>query len=112
MKHYQPALILFIPTVASTIYTVVDKTLIGALIKETIIDTNGNIMKVSDVENGMYEQTEKLVKMMITVLSVLRMARISLRCGFAICGKAAEGFALAYMPAARRIHDSKLFFQI
>lgn len=49
---------LFIPTVAIQVYTVIDKTMIG------IYDT-------TMVENGYYEQAQKIVKMSLTVLTSL-----------------------------------------
>lgn len=58
---------LFIPTVAIQIYTVLDKTMIG------IYDT-------SMVENGYYEQSQKIVKMslaIITSLSTVMLPRIA-----------------------------------
>lgn len=68
----KPSLMLFIPSVASTIYTVFDKTLIGLLVTETVVDPNtGEVFKVADIENGMYDNTERIVKMLITVLTSL-----------------------------------------
>lgn len=56
LKHIKPTVILFIPTIATSIYTSLDKTLIGVI-------TN------NDAENGNYEYAEKLVKMILTVLT-------------------------------------------
>lgn len=69
-KHLRPAVKLFIPTVASSVYTILDKTLIGALVTETI-EKDDSIMRVADIEIGVYEQVEKLIKMSITVLTSL-----------------------------------------
>ena len=69
-RHIKPAFKLFIPTIASSIYTILDKTLIGILVKDTIIENNV-VVNVSDVEIGVYEQVEKLIKMVITVLTSL-----------------------------------------
>ncbi len=57
-KHFRPSILLFIPTIATSIYTSLDKTLIGMITQ-------------SDAENGNYEYAEKLVKMMLTVLTSL-----------------------------------------
>lgn len=62
--------VLFFPTIATQIYSLIDKTLIGTLINETIVSTNG-IIKVSNLENGYYEQSEKIVKMCLTVITSL-----------------------------------------
>ncbi|MDE7265771.1 MAG: polysaccharide biosynthesis C-terminal domain-containing protein, partial [Clostridia bacterium] len=55
-KHLKPTIILFLPTIATSIYTSLDKTLIGLITQD-------------DAENGNYEYAEKLVKMALTVLT-------------------------------------------
>ena len=74
-KHFIPTLKLFIPTIAVSVYTVLDKTLIGIIIQgeTTIINEFGEevVVKLSDIENGYYEQSEKLVKMVMTILTSL-----------------------------------------
>lgn len=73
-RHIVPTLILFIPTIATSIYTILDKTLIGTLIPDTYtIIENGNslVIKVSDLENGYYEQAEKIVKLCLSVIGAL-----------------------------------------
>lgn len=66
-RHYVPALRLFIPTVAISVYTMLDKTLIGLLIPG--VTENGE--KVADLENGFYDQAEKIVKMTMTIITSL-----------------------------------------
>ncbi len=58
MRHLTPALVLFLPSVAVSIYTSLDKTLIG------IITHSGS-------ENGNYEYAEKIVKMALTFVTSL-----------------------------------------
>lgn len=58
LKHIKPSLVLFIPTIALSVYTTLDKTLIGII-------TN------LDSENGNYEYAEKLVKMVLTIITSL-----------------------------------------
>ena len=58
LKHLRPALILFIPTIALSVYTALDRVLIGAITH-------------MDSENGNYDYAEKLVKMLLTVLTSL-----------------------------------------
>lgn len=81
-KHLVPALRLFIPTIASVIYTYLDKTLIGSLIDGTFVQqeevlVNGvtQVVEVtkrySDLENGIYEQSEKIVKIGLSVITAL-----------------------------------------
>ncbi len=82
IRHVKPTIQLFIPTIASTIYTVLDKTLIGLLIKDTYtvvetkvvdgVETSVEIVKkYSDLENGYYAQSEKIVKISIQLLNAL-----------------------------------------
>ncbi|MCI8517776.1 MAG: flippase [Hungatella sp.] len=58
MRNFKIVLSLFIPTVAISIYTVLDKTMIGVI-------TN------NPFENGYYEQAIKLSKMLLTVVTAL-----------------------------------------
>ncbi|MDE5722535.1 MAG: oligosaccharide flippase family protein [Clostridia bacterium] len=58
LKHLKPTIILFLPTIATSVYTSLDKTLIGLITRD-------------DAENGNYEYAEKLVKMALTVLTSL-----------------------------------------
>ena len=63
--HFKETLVYFIPTVAVTIYTVLDKSLIGLLIQgETVVqmpDGSAVISKTSELENGYYEQATKII---------------------------------------------------
>ncbi len=81
-KHLIPAIRLFIPTIASVLYTYLDKTLIGTLIKDVYVETQVVIKdgaeqaievvkKYSDLENGFYEQSEKIVKIGMSVITAL-----------------------------------------
>jgi len=47
-KHFKETIVYFIPTIATTIYTVLDKTLIGLITQD-------------DKENGYYEQATKII---------------------------------------------------
>lgn len=74
LRHLVGTLRLFIPTIATSIYTVLDRTLVGVLITDTytvIEDGVEVIKKYSDLENGYYEQSEKLVKMALTIITAL-----------------------------------------
>lgn len=67
--HFKETLIYFIPTIATSIYTVLDKTLLGVFVG-------------SAVENGYYEQTTKIIRIsqsltFVALNSVLQ-ARMSL----------------------------------
>ena len=58
LRQLKPAITFFIPQIAIQIYTVLDKTMIGAI-------TNN----MSEV--GYYEQTQKIVKMLLTIITSL-----------------------------------------
>lgn len=58
LRHMPGTLKLFIPTIATSIYAVLDKSLIGVI-------TN------SDAENGYYEQAEKISKVAITLVTCI-----------------------------------------
>ena len=49
-KHFKETLIYFVPTIATSIYTVLDKTLIGIITQE-------------EAQNGFYEQATKIINM-------------------------------------------------
>lgn len=53
-KHFKETLIYFVPSVATSIYTVLDKTLIGVITHDTY-------------QNGYYEQANKIMRMIYTV---------------------------------------------
>lgn len=57
-KHIKPTIVLFIPQIAIQIYTVLDKTMIGY-----IIDNKSEV--------GYYEQGQKIVKMLLVVVTSL-----------------------------------------
>lgn len=67
-KHFKETLVYFIPTIATSIYTVLDKTLIGLITK----DNN---------ENGYYEQATKIINicksLTFTALNTVLGSRIS-----------------------------------
>lgn len=58
VQHFKPTFIMFIPQIATSIYTMLDKTMIGAL---TGIDA----------EVGYYEQSQKIIKMAMTLITSL-----------------------------------------
>ena len=58
VKHLRPTLSLFVPQIAMQIYLVVDKTMIGRII---------NVMS----EVGNYEQSQKIIKISLTVVTAL-----------------------------------------
>lgn len=56
-QHLRPVLILFLPQIATSIYTMLDRTMIGLLSNTT--------------EVGYYDQAQKIVKMALTIVSSL-----------------------------------------
>ena len=79
-SHLKGTLILFLPTIAISIYTILDKTLIGVLITDTYkaLDENGIevVKKYSDLENGYYEQSEKIIKIVMTIITAIGIVMI------------------------------------
>ena len=72
-SHFKETLIYFIPAVATSLYTVLDKTLIGSLIPGTttvIIGGKEYVKKTSEIENGYYEQATKVIDIVKTVAFV------------------------------------------
>lgn len=58
-KHFKETLVYFIPTIATSVYTILDKTLIGIITKDSY-------------ENGFYEQATKIINIIkIFVFSAL-----------------------------------------
>ena len=57
-KHLKPTMALFIPQVAIQIYTVLDKTMIGAMVEDKS-------------EVGFYEQAQKIVKLLLSIATSL-----------------------------------------
>ena len=74
-RHFIPSLRLFIPTIAVSVYTMLDRTLIGLMVTgettKTLSDGTTEVVKNADIQNGYYEQSEKIVKMALTVLTSL-----------------------------------------
>lgn len=58
LKHLKPTIVLLIPQIATQIYTVLDKTMLGSLILEKS-------------EVGYYEQAQKIVKMTMIIITSL-----------------------------------------
>lgn len=58
IKHVKPTIALFIPQIAIQIYTLLDKTMIGTIISDKS-------------EVGFYEQSQKVVKLLMTVITSL-----------------------------------------
>ena len=66
-SHFKSTLVFFIPTIATSIYTILDKTMIGVITKD-------------NAENGYYEQANKIVNMAKTIaisLNTVMYARMS-----------------------------------
>ena len=58
LTHLLPSLRLFIPNIAISLYTILDKTLIGVITQDS-------------AQNGYYEEAEKIVKCAMTVVTAL-----------------------------------------
>lgn len=80
-KHLKETLIYFIPTIATTVYTVLDKTLIGLITQDTF-------------QNGYYEQASKIINLAKTVV-------------FVSVNKVMEA-RISYLYAERKIDEIKM----
>lgn len=58
IRHIKPTIMLFIPQIATQIYTVLDKTMIG-----TIVSNKSEV--------GYYEQAQKIIKLLMTIATSL-----------------------------------------
>lgn len=58
VKHIKPTIYLFIPQIAIQVYTILDKTMIGTIIPDKS-------------EVGFYEQSQKIIKVILTVITSL-----------------------------------------
>ena len=65
IKHLKPALLIFLPTLAVTVYSVFDKTMIGLLSQNR------------DYENGCYEQAYKLNSIMVLFVTIISSVLVS-----------------------------------
>ena len=63
-KRFVPALRFFLPTIVISIYTILDKTLIGFILK-------------SDAQNGFYDQAYKIVSIVVTLTTALSLVMVS-----------------------------------
>lgn len=63
-KYIKTVIALFVPTIAMQVYTVLDKTMIGVITKNAY-------------ENGYYEQTLKIAKLVLTIVTSLGTVMIS-----------------------------------
>lgn len=64
IKHIKPTIGLFIPQIATKIYTVLDKVMIGTII-------------TNKAEVGYYEQSQNIVKMLLTIVTSLGTVMVS-----------------------------------
>ena len=58
LKHLKPTMELFIPQIAIEVYTLLDKTMIGAIINDKS-------------EVGFYDQSQKIIKILLTIITSL-----------------------------------------
>ena len=75
-RHLKGTLILFLPTIAVSVYTILDRTLIGLLVPGETLSWDKalgefTIKKNSDMENGFYEQSEQVVKAALTIITCI-----------------------------------------
>lgn len=79
-KHFKPMALLFVPQIAIQIYTVLDKTMIGMICE-------------NKSEVGLYEQAQKIIKLLVTIATALGTVMIP-RIANAYSNKDFEGIKL------------------
>jgi len=84
--HFKETLVYFIPTIATSIYTILDKTLIGLITKDAY-------------QNGYYEQTTKIINMVKSLTFSAVNAVVGSRVAFLFSEK-------KYSEIKKRINDS------
>lgn len=84
MKHLPATLLLFIPTIAVSIYTTLDKTLIGAITQTAS-------------ENGNYEYAERIVRLTLTVVTALGLVLVPRNTKFFAEGKRDDAISNIYL---------------
>ena len=65
--HLKETFVYFVPTIATSIYTVLDRTMIGAIIQWLPGGSEEEAMR----QTGYYEQAHKIINMMMTVITSL-----------------------------------------
>ena len=76
-KHFRETLIYFIPTIATSVYTVLDKTLIGLITHST-------------AENGYYQQAERIINIAKSVVFTAINSVVGVRISFLYANKKLE----------------------
>lgn len=82
--HIIPSIKLFASQVAIQIYTVLDKTMIGIILK-------------SDFENGYYEQSQKIIKALLAIVTSIGTVIASRVAVLWSIGKKKEAYSMIYM---------------
>jgi O-antigen/teichoic acid export membrane protein len=73
-RHLLPSLRLFAPTLAVSLYALIDKTLLAALVPgmtSRVTDGVNETVSNANVENGFYEQADKIIKIALTLVGSL-----------------------------------------
>lgn len=83
LQHLKPTVVLFIPQLATQLYTVLDKTMIGSIVSDKS-------------EVGFYEQAQKLVKLLLTIATSL---------GTVMVPRMASTFASRQSRKIKRIYE-------
>ena len=91
-RHIKPAVMLFLPQIASSLYTLLDKTMIGL-----ITDNNSEV--------AYYEQSQIIIKTVLTLLTSLSTAMMP---------RIANLFATDDMETVKKLYDNvyKIYFNV
>jgi len=82
LRHLRPSLVYFVPAVATSVYTVLDKTMLGAI--------TGDM-----AQNGYYESAHKIVRLLMAVITSLNVV-VGVRTSY-LFGQRREGEARTHL---------------
>ena len=80
--HLRPSLVYFVPAVATSVYTVLDKTMLGLLTRDM-------------AQNGYYESAHKMIRLLLALLTSLNVV-VGVRTSY-LFGKQREGEVRAHL---------------
>lgn len=80
-QHFLPTIKLFVPTLAVSIYTIFSKILLGVLITGTVETTFDDgttvVANIADIENGYYDQADRIVKLILSIFFALSVVMVT-----------------------------------
>lgn len=82
LRHWRPSLVYFVPAVATSVYTVLDKTMLGVLTQDM-------------TQNGYYESAHKIIRLLMALVASLNVV-VGVRTSY-LFGQRREGEVRAHL---------------